>query len=235
MTGNTRDRWGSVQIGAALADRGADPGPGAGGLGDAGRAPGPMQNILYNVHKNVGLIIFLLAVVRLGWRWGHPVPYLPADLPTWQATAARATHCLLYLLLFAMPLTGFLYTALSGYPVPLLMVWDLAKLVPVNKPLGEMVQARPSQPAMAALPDGGPARGAAPCSITWSARTGCCAGCCRQAGRWKACPKATRRRPCRPAVDPPAGVAAMAVRSPPAAGPTRSPSRRPAHSAPRAR
>ena len=52
-------------------------------------------------------------------------------------TAAHATHWLLYLLLFAMPLTGFLYTALSGYPVPLFMAVDLAKLVPVNKPLGE--------------------------------------------------------------------------------------------------
>ena len=36
-----------------------------------------------------------------------------------------------------MPITGFLYTALSGYPVPLLMVWDLSKLVAVNKPAGE--------------------------------------------------------------------------------------------------
>ena len=35
------------------------------------------------------------------------------------------------------PITGFLYTALSGYPVPLFMAVDLAKLVPVDKPLGE--------------------------------------------------------------------------------------------------
>ena len=83
------------------------------------------------------MIVFLLAIVRLAWRMAHPVPYLPEDLPSWQATAAKTTHALLYLLLFTMPLTGFLYTALSGYPVPLFMAWDLAKLVPVNKPLGE--------------------------------------------------------------------------------------------------
>ena len=56
------------------------------------------------MHKNVGVIIFPLALVRLGWRLAHPVPLLPADLPGWQAMAARATHVLLYLLLFLMPL-----------------------------------------------------------------------------------------------------------------------------------
>ena len=100
----------------------------------------PTTGFLYNVHKNVGLIIFLLACFRLAWRWAHPVPFLPPDLPGWQAVAARTTHALLYLLLFLLPLTGFLYTALGGFPVPFLMVWDLSKLVPVNKPLGEVFE-----------------------------------------------------------------------------------------------
>jgi cytochrome b561 len=136
VTGNTTERWGSVQIGLhwTIAAMILVQVPVAWGMVAA--SPGGLQNFLYNVHKNVGVFILLLASVRLGWRWAHPVPYLPADLPAWQATAARATHVMLYLLLFLMPITGFLYTALSGYPVPLLMVWDLSKLVPVNKPVG---------------------------------------------------------------------------------------------------
>jgi cytochrome b561 len=136
MTGNTAERWGSVQIGLhwTIAALILIQVPAAWGMVAA--SPGALQNTLYNVHKNVGVIIFLLACVRLAWRWGHPVPYLPADLPLWQATAARATHFLLYFLLFLMPLTGLFYTALSGYPVPLLMIWDISKLVPVNKPVG---------------------------------------------------------------------------------------------------
>ena len=136
MTGNTPERWGSVQIalhwtivGLLLVQLPA-------GYGMVLSAPGAVQDTLYNVHKNVGLIILILAVVRLAWRCAHPVPDLPADLPPWQARAARATHVLLYLLLFLMPLTGFLYTTLSGFPVPFLMVWDLAPYVPVDKPLG---------------------------------------------------------------------------------------------------
>ena len=81
---------------------------------------GRTQNFFYNVHKNVGLLIFVLAIIRLAWRWSNPVPELPADLPQWQATAARVTHTLLYILLFTMPITGFLYTSLGGFPVPVL-------------------------------------------------------------------------------------------------------------------
>ena len=141
MLGNTRERWGSVQIGlhwtmAALILLVQMPA----GIAMVWSSPGTLQNTLYNIHKNVGLIIFLLAVVRLVWRWRHPVPLLPADLPAWQARAARATHALLYGLLFALPITGFLYTAMGGFPVPLLMIWDLAKLVPVNKPVAEIFQ-----------------------------------------------------------------------------------------------
>ncbi|MFO1074740.1 MAG: cytochrome b [Geminicoccaceae bacterium] len=137
MTGNTSERWGSVQIGlhwliAALILIQVPA-----GWVMANAAPGALQDFLYNVHKNVGVIVFALAVVRLAWRRAHPVPLLPADMPDWQRTAAHVTHMLLYALLFLMPVTGFLYTTLSGYPVPLFMVWDLARLVPVNKPLGE--------------------------------------------------------------------------------------------------
>lgn len=137
MTGNTSERWGSVQIGlhwliAALILIQAPA-----GWVMANAAPGALQDFLYNLHKNFGVMVFVLAVVRLLWRQAHPVPLLPADMPDWQKTAAHVTHLLLYALLLLMPITGFLYTTLSGYPVPLFMVWDVAKLVPVNKPLGE--------------------------------------------------------------------------------------------------
>jgi cytochrome b561 len=45
---------------------------------------------------------------------------------------------LLYLLLFAMPLSGFFYTAMGGFPVPLFGLYDLARLVPENKPAAEL-------------------------------------------------------------------------------------------------
>lgn len=138
MLGNTTERWGSLQIGLHWTVAALILIQVPAGWGMVLSAPGPTQDLLYAVHKNVGLIVFILACIRLVWRLRHPVPYLPADLAPWQSGAARATHFLLYLLLFLMPLTGFLYTTLSGYPVPFLMVWELSQYVPVNKPLGEL-------------------------------------------------------------------------------------------------
>jgi len=139
MLTNTSERWGSISIGlhwtiAALVLLVQVPA----GITMVSVDPGTVQNIGYNIHKTTGIVIFLLAIVRLGWRRSQPVPLLPADLPGWQAQAARATHVLLYLLLFAMPITGFLYTAMGGFPVPFFGLYDLSRLVPVNKPAAEV-------------------------------------------------------------------------------------------------
>ena len=139
MRENTPERWGSVSIGlhwtiAALVLLVQVPAA----VTMVNVEPGTVQNVFYNIHKNTGLIIFTLAIVRLGWRWSHPVPALPADLPLSQARAARITHALLYIVLLSMPVTGFLYTAMGGFPVPLFMLYDLAALVPENKPVAEV-------------------------------------------------------------------------------------------------
>jgi cytochrome b561 len=139
MRGNTHQRWGSVSIGlhwtiAALILLVQVPA----GLTMEAVGRGPLQDVLYTVHKTNGLLIFTLAVIRLAWRAGQPVPALPADLPAWRRVSARLSHGLLYLLLFLMPLSGFLYTALGGFPVPLFGLYDLARLVPENKPLAEL-------------------------------------------------------------------------------------------------
>jgi cytochrome b561 len=139
MLGNTHARWGSVSIGlhwtiAALVLLVQVPA----GITMVSVDPGPVQNVFYNIHKTTGIVIFLLAIVRLGWRWSNPVPALPADLPAWQARAARITHALLYIVLLTMPVTGFLYTAMGGFPVPFFGLYDLARLVPENKPAAEV-------------------------------------------------------------------------------------------------
>ncbi len=141
MVGNTAERWGSVQVAlhwivAGLILLVQVPA----GLAMGALSPGALQNALYTLHKNVGLIVLLLAAARLLWRWRHPVPVLPGDMPAWQAALARTTHALLYVLLFALPASGYLYTALGGFPVPFLFFGDLGKLVAVDKPTAEVFQ-----------------------------------------------------------------------------------------------
>jgi cytochrome b561 len=75
---------------------------------------GPRANA-FNLHKSIGLTVLLLMLVRTLWRATHPPPPLP--LPAWEARAARTVHVLLYVCLFVQPLTGYLGSVYSGYPV----------------------------------------------------------------------------------------------------------------------
>jgi cytochrome b561 len=76
---------------------------------------GPRVNA-YNLHKSIGMVVLLLMCGRVLWRATHPPPGLP-PMPLWQARAARGVHLLLYVCLFVQPLTGYLGSAYSGYPV----------------------------------------------------------------------------------------------------------------------
>jgi len=71
----------------------------------------------FNLHKSIGLTLGALVVLRLAWRLAHRPPPLPPSLPRWQQAAAIATHRLLYLCLLVMPLSGYLGSSFSGYPV----------------------------------------------------------------------------------------------------------------------
>jgi cytochrome b561 len=69
---------------------------------------------VYTFHKSVGLTIFALAVLRLAWRALDPHPDKPAGTPHWQALGARSGHALLYILLFAVPLSGWWFDSVSA-------------------------------------------------------------------------------------------------------------------------
>lgn len=72
------------------------------------RGPVPALRALMPAHKAIGLTVLALTLVRIGWRLAHPAPRLPGSVPPWQKGAAHLNHTLLYLLLLAMPLTGWL-------------------------------------------------------------------------------------------------------------------------------
>lgn len=69
---------------------------------------------VYDLHKSIGLLLLALVIVRLSWRLYAGAPAPVAGLPRIQRFAAGATHALLYLLILAMPLSGWLYDSASG-------------------------------------------------------------------------------------------------------------------------
>jgi cytochrome b561 len=71
----------------------------------------------FNFHKSIGMTTGLLVIVRILWRATHPAPALPRTLPPWQRAAAKVSHVGLYLCLLTMPLTGYLGSSFTKYPI----------------------------------------------------------------------------------------------------------------------
>jgi cytochrome b561 len=99
----------------------------------------PTKLKLYSWHKWLGVTIWMIAVVRLFWRLTHRPPPLPA-LPTWQRIAASTTHVLLYVLVLAIPISGWLFSSASGFPVVYFGVLPLPDLVGKDKELAKLLQ-----------------------------------------------------------------------------------------------
>ncbi|HZF78220.1 MAG TPA: cytochrome b/b6 domain-containing protein, partial [Rubrivivax sp.] len=99
----------------------------------------PTRLLLYNAHKWAGVLILALAALRLLWRLAYAPPLLPPT-PTWQHTAARATHTALYLLFFAVPLFGWAYSSAAGFPVVLFGLLPLPDWVPVDRELAQALK-----------------------------------------------------------------------------------------------
>ncbi|MBW6528202.1 cytochrome b [Sphingomonas sp. RHCKR7] len=72
-----------------------------------GHDPIPALRALMPAHKAVGITVLALTALRVAWRLAHRPPPLPADTPGWERGAAHATHWTLYLLLVALPLSGW--------------------------------------------------------------------------------------------------------------------------------
>jgi cytochrome b561 len=68
-------------------------------------------------HKSFGMTVLMLAVLRLLWRFTHRPPALPAGMTSAERILAHATHIAFYVLLFAMPLTGWLMSSAKNYSV----------------------------------------------------------------------------------------------------------------------
>jgi len=109
------------------------------GLSMVGLPISPRKLSWYLVHKSIGITVFLLTSLRLVWRLARPHP-APVPMPSWQRRAAAASHALLYLLLFAIPITGWLYSSATGVQVVYLGLMPLPDLVHKSRALGDVLR-----------------------------------------------------------------------------------------------
>ena len=99
----------------------------------------PQKLKLYAYHKWVGVTVFALAWLRLIWRLTHTPPP-PPSVPRWQVQAARVAHGLLYGLMFAAPLSGWLMSSAGGFQTVWFGVLPLPDLLEKNRALFELLK-----------------------------------------------------------------------------------------------
>jgi cytochrome b561 len=101
----------------------------------------PTKLRYFSWHKWAGITVLVLAALRLLWRLVNRAPAYPATMPAWQQNAAHALHGLLYVLIFAVPLSGYFYSLAAGVPVVWFGLFKLPVLIQADPALKLVLKA----------------------------------------------------------------------------------------------
>ena len=90
---------------------------------------GPDKINTYALHKSLGLTILALVALRLLWRLYAGTPQPVSGSPRWQERIATLTHAGIYLLLFAIPISGWVLNSAAGFPLQWFHLFNLPHIV----------------------------------------------------------------------------------------------------------
>lgn len=79
-------------------------------------------------HKALGLIIFVLIMLRLVWRMARTPPPLPSSLKPWERALAKVVHTAFYVVLLAMPVVGYVGNSIDGSDVNIFGLFTVPRL-----------------------------------------------------------------------------------------------------------
>jgi len=91
-------------------------------------------------HKSIGILVLALALVRIGWKLANKGQPAPVPMPRPQRIAAAAGHGLLYLLILAQPISGWMMSSAANYPVTFFGWFELPALVAANEDMHEFYE-----------------------------------------------------------------------------------------------
>ncbi|HVX74555.1 MAG TPA: cytochrome b [Bradyrhizobium sp.] len=89
-------------------------------------------------HVSIGLAILILIVLRFGWRLTHPVAP-ESSLPPWQRLTSEAVHWLLYVLVLATTVTGWLFASFRGWSISFFYLMPFPMLASDNAAAGRAI------------------------------------------------------------------------------------------------
>lgn len=107
-------------------------------MGDLPNGPDKIKT--YALHKSIGLTILGLVVLRVLWRLAAGAPHPVPGTPRWQERIASLTHLGIYVLLFAIPISGWVVNSSAGFPLQWFGLVNLPDIVAESHDLHEAAE-----------------------------------------------------------------------------------------------
>ncbi len=94
----------------------------------------------YEAHKSIGVLLLGVIMLRLSWRILFGIPKRVKTHTRFEKVLSRSTHLLLYVFMFAMPVSGWLMSNAAGFSVPFFGLFDLPNLIEKNENMMNLTQ-----------------------------------------------------------------------------------------------
>lgn len=103
-----------------------------------GMNPEPLKFKIYGWHKALGMVVIGLGVARIIWKHASQSPNSLSTHKKWEKMLSKTIHIVLYILIIAMPLSGWIMSSAGGYPVSFFGLFEFPNIVEKNKELGRI-------------------------------------------------------------------------------------------------
>lgn len=87
----------------------------------------------FGYHKTLGTVVLVLILLRVIWHRISPPPAPLEHGVAWQDRLAKGVHTAFYVLLFAMPLSGWVASSATGIDTVIFERWTLPRIAPVSE------------------------------------------------------------------------------------------------------
>lgn len=101
---------------------------------------GNFKGDVIKLHKNIATTLIFLIVIRIFWRYTHPVPKLSDTMSPLMQKLTHLGHLALYFMLLALLITGCLFSWSAGHPAPVLYLFEIPRMVQANPELLAIVK-----------------------------------------------------------------------------------------------